>query len=140
MNRRDWTLPALIIEIVTVIALLVYIGLQIFYGLYYHVPTMQYLTNVIAALALYGALTALQLYPHHINHLPQEICVGNIRKYSLRMIRVIKFLFLVSLMIPCVADALGRELRGPYTGGTLVVIIGVWVYYEFRIVEELRSN
>ena len=140
MQKSDWTLPAIIIEIVTVITTLVYIGLQIFYGLYYHIPTWQYLTNVIAALMIYGILTLLQLLPHHINHLPREICTGNIRKFCLRMTRIIKLLFLGSLLIPCVADALGRELRGPYSAVAMLLIIVVWVYYEFRIVEELKNN
>ena len=37
--------------------------------------------------------------------------MGKVRKYSIRMIRLVKLVFIIGLMVPCVGDVIGIELK-----------------------------
>ena len=47
MRKEDLSVVALLLEAVDLILGLVYIGLQIFYGLYYHVPPYKFILNLL---------------------------------------------------------------------------------------------
>ena len=122
MRKEDLTVPAIIAEAIEIIVGLIYIGLQIYYGLSNHVPPYKFICNIVGLLLVYAGLTILSNHPEQVNRLKTEVCVGKVRKYTLRMLRLIKFVFVVGLMVPCVGDVIGIELKDAYS---LVVIFAI---------------
>ena len=139
MRKEDLSVVALLLEAVDLILGLVYIGLQIFYGLYYHVPPYKFILNLLAMLLFYTGLTLLAMYPEKINSIPQQICQGRVRRYSLWMVRLIKTIFVVSLLVPCVFDALGVGIRSVYSIIVIGLILLVAGYCEYKIIQELKN-
>ena len=139
MRREDVSVVALLLEAIDLILGLVYIGLQIFYGLYYHVPAYKFILNLLAMILVYAGLTLLALYPEKINSIPRQVCQGTIRKYSLWMVRLVKTIFVVSLLVPCVFDAMGVGIRSVYSIIVIGLILVVAGYCEYRIIQELKN-
>ena len=140
MRKEDMNTPALLMETMGILLGVIYIGLQIFYGVYYHVPPFKLILNLSIMLLFYAGLSLLSVYPERINQLPPELCVGKIRRYSLWMIRWIKFIFVASLLIPCVFDALGAEIQSVYSLIVIGAMLLVAVYCEYQIINELRNQ
>ena len=139
MRKEDLSVVALLLEAVDLILGLVYIGLQIFYGLYYHVPPYKFILNLLAMVLVYAGLTLLSMNPERINSIPKEICQGTIRKYSLWMVRLIKAIFVVSLLIPSVFDVIGIGIRSVYSLIVIGLILVVAGYCEYHIIQELKN-
>ena len=139
MKKEDWSVPALLAEAVSILLELVYIGLQIYYGVTYHVEPYKFLLNIVVTLLVYIALTLLAIYPERINRLPAELCVGQIRKLSIRMVRLVKFVFVIGLMVPCVCDAAGIQIQEAYSLIVMGLMFVIAVYYEVRIIQILRD-
>ena len=139
MRKEDLSVVALLLEAVDLILGLVYIGLQIFYGLYYHVPPYKVILNLLAMVLVYAGLTLLSMNPERINSIPKEICQGTIRKYSLWMVRLIKAIFVVSLLIPSVFDVIGIGIRSVYSLIVIGLILVVAGYCEYHIIQELKN-
>ena len=97
MRKEDLTVPAIIAEAIEIIVGLIYIGMQIYYGLSNHVPPYKFICNIVGLLLVYAGLTILSNHPEQVNRLKTEVCVGKVRKYTLRMLRLIKFVFVVGL-------------------------------------------
>ena len=89
MKKEDLTVPALLMEAVGLILGIVYIGLQIFYGVTYHVSPYRYMGNILCLVLVYALLTILSCHPEKINRIPDELCIGKGRKLSIRMVRVV---------------------------------------------------
>ena len=140
MRREDMTVPVLLMESVTFILALIYIGLQIFYGFYYHVEIYKFLMNVFAMLLVYAGLTVLCVYPERINRLPAEAFTPKIRKLPLRMIRLVKFIFVAGILVPCAFDALGIEILDATSLIVIGLILIVVIYYEGCIIRILRKD
>lgn len=140
MRKEDMTVPALILEALTVLLAFVYIGLQIFYGISYHVGVGKFLLNVFAMLLVYAGLTLLSVYPERINRLPDELFTPYVRKLSLRMIRLVKFIFVAGLLVPCAFDAFGVEMLDADSLIVIGLILAVTVYYECKIIRTLRKS
>lgn len=139
MRKEDLSVVALLLEAVDLILGLVYIGLQIFYGLYYHVPPYKFILNLLAMVLVYAGLTLLSMNPERINSIPKEICQGTIRKYSLWMVRLIKAIFVVSLLIPSVFDVIGIGIQSVYSLIVIGLILVVAGYCEYHIIQELKN-
>ena len=56
------------------------------------------------------------------------------------MVRLIKLVFLAGLMIPCVGDVLGIELKEAYSLIMIAAILVIAIGYEIKIIEILRQN
>lgn len=140
MKKQDLTTPAIIMEAMEIILGLVYIGLQIFYGITFHVKAYTFILNILTMILVYSGLTLLSNYPEKINRIPAEMCVGNIRRYSLWMIRLEKFIFVVTLLIPCVFDVAGIEILNTYSLIVIGLMIIIGIYFEYKIIKELRNN
>ena len=140
MRKEDLSVVALLLEAVDLILGLVYIGLQIFYGLYYHVPPYKFILNLLAMVLVYAGLTLLSMYPERINSIPKEICQGTIRKYSLWMVRLIKAIFVVSLLIPSVFDVIGIGIQSVYSLIVIGLILVVAGYCEYHIIQEFKNR
>ena len=140
MKKGNTSIPAIVAETVGAVAGLAYIGLQLYYGIAYHVALLNLVMNLLVAVLVYAGLTLLSVYPEKINGLSPEQCTGNVRTYSIRMVRLVKLVFIASLLIPCISDALGHEMRQGYSLiaiGLMLVIAG---YYEYRIIQIFRSR
>lgn len=140
MRKEDLTVPAIIAEAVEIIVGLVYIGLQIYYGVVNHIPPYRFICNIVGLLLVYAGLTVLSNHPEQVNSLAPEVCVGKVRKYTLRMLRLIKLVFVVGLMVPCVGDAIGIELKDAYSLIVIFAIILIAVWHEYKILLVIRSN
>lgn len=140
MRKEDLTVPAIIAEAVEIIVGLVYIGLQIYYGVVNHIPSYRFICNIVGLLLVYAGLTVLSNHPEQVNRLAPEVCVGKVRKYTLRMLRLIKLVFVVGLMVPCVGDAIGIELKDAYSLIVIFAIILIAVWHEYKILLVIRSN
>lgn len=140
MKWQDWSIPVVIGEAVDILSLIAYIGLQIYYGSAYHVPWYLVGINLLTACLIYAALTWLAVYPERINRLSKEICRGEVRKLSLRMVRLDKMVFLVSLLAPGICDVAGREVPGIYNAGIIILLVMIAVYYEVRILIILKKQ
>ena len=140
MRKEDLSVVALLLEAVDLILGLVYIGLQIFYGLYYHVPPYKFILNLLAMVLVYAGLTLLSMNPERINSIPKEICQGTIRKYSLWMVRLIKAIFVVSLLIPSVFDVIGIGIQSVYSLIVIGLILVVAGYCEYHIIQEFKNR
>ena len=140
MNKKDLTVPAILAEAIGIILGIVYVIMQIYYGITYKVAPWQFSSNIVGVVLVYVALTILSSHPEWINRLPREVCVGKVRKYSIRMVRLIKLVFLAGLMIPCVGDVLGIELKEAYSLIMIAAILVIAIGYEIKIIEILRQN
>lgn len=65
--------------------------------------------------------------------------MGNIRKYSLRLLTFVKLVFTAGLLVPCVCDAFGISIRDVYSLIMIGLILVVTAYYEYRIFQEIKS-
>ena len=140
MKKEDLTVPALLAVAVGILLGILYIGLQVFYGITYHVAPYKYICNIVGLVLVYAGLTILSNHPERINRSPVQMCVGKIRIYSLRMLRLVKLIFVVGLMIPCVADVIGRQMQDAYSLIIIGLLLLVTIYYEYKIILTIRKN
>ena len=140
MHKKDLTVPAILAEAVGLILGVFYVVMQIFYGIIYHVAPYRFICNIAGAVLVYAGLTLLSCWPEKINRIPVQMCVGKIRKDSIRMVRAIKLVFIVGLMIPCVCDVIGYELKDAYSLLVIGAILLVAFYYEYKILRTLRNH
>ena len=139
MRKNEWSGIAVLVEITSAILEMIYLVLQIYYGLSYGVQPYKWILNILMSLLVYTGLQLLVFYPERINRLSPEICVGEVRKFSIRMVRLIKFVFVAGLMIPSVADAFGVFVPEAYS---LIVILCMLVlagFYEIKIIRLLKK-
>ncbi len=140
MKKNEMTWQAMLAEAVGLVAAVVYLGLQIYYGIAYHVSAVQILLNIAVMVLVYAGLTMLGIYPEHVNGLSREICKGDVRKYTVRMVRVAKLIFAGGLLLTSICDAMGKELPAAYTVVVLVLMVVTALYYEYRIIKILRKR
>jgi uncharacterized membrane protein len=140
MRKEDWNLAAVIAEAVGILLLVAYLAIQIYYGIYYHIAAYKFVCNIVGVVLIYVGLGLLSTMPEKIHRIPPEACVGKIRKYSIRMLRIIKLVFIAGLMIPCVADAMGIEIRDAYSLFVMGAILVVTFFYEGRIIRCLQDD
>ena len=98
MKKEDLTVPAIFAEAIGMILGIVYIGLQIYYGFAYKVAPYKFICNIAGVVLIYVGLSLVSCQPEKINRLPKEVCAGKVRKYSIRMIRLVKLVFILSLI------------------------------------------
>lgn len=140
MRKEDLTVPALVAVAVELIVGVIYIGLQIYYGIAYHIPPYKFICNILGLVLVYAALTILENHPERVNHLAPEECVGIVRKDTLRMLRLIKLVFVLGLMIPCAGDVIGIELKDGYSLIVIGAILLITAYFEYKILLVIRKK
>lgn len=140
MKRDELTWPAMLAEAVGIVAGLVYLGLQIYYGIAYRVNGFTMLMNVAAMVLVYAGLTMLCVYPERVNGLTPEQCSGDVRRYTIRMARICKLIFVCGLCFTSICDVLGKELKPGYSLIVVVLIVAVAAFYEYRIIRILRNR
>jgi uncharacterized membrane protein len=56
------------------------------------------------------------------------------------MLRLIKFVFIASLLVPCLFDIFGVELMEATSLVVVLLIVLIVVWHEYRIIRLLRSH
>jgi hypothetical protein len=140
MKKEDMTVPALLLEAMTILLGIAYIILQIYYGIHYHIAPSHFAWNIVAAVLVYVLLILLECYPQRVHKLPQEAFTADIRKLTLRMLRLVKFVFIASLLVPCLFDIFGVELLEAASLVVVLLIILIVVWHEYRIIRILQSR
>ena len=72
MRREDLSVSAIFLEAIEIIFGIIYIGLQIYYGLYYHITPYKFIMNLLAMILVYLGLSLLSCYPERINNIAEE--------------------------------------------------------------------
>ncbi len=140
MRKQDLTVPALLLEAVVIILTAGYIVLQIIYGIIYARNPLTILMNAVVIILIYLFFTFLSIYPERVNRLPVEACVGEVRKYTLRMLRLEKLVLTIGFLIPSIFDVLERTLPALCSVLIMIAIILIAIYYEARIIQTLRNQ
>lgn len=140
MRRNEMTNGELLLEAVGIVAALLYIGLQIYYGFIYGVEAAGIVLNVAAMVLVYAGLTLLAVYPEKVNGLAMEVCTGKIRQYTVRMVRFVKLIFVGGLLFTAVCDVMGYAVNAGYSLVVVVLIVITVAVYETKIVRILRQN
>lgn len=140
MKKEDMTTAGLLAEAVGIVAGLVYIGMQIYYGISYGVAAKNIILNVVMLLLVYAGLTLLARYPEKVNSLPKEKCSGMVRRDTLRMLAGVKLIFVLSLLGTSICDVLGIEISSWYSVVVVLLIVGTVFYQEGKIIHTIRRK
>ena len=140
MKKEEMTTVDFLLEAVGIVAALVYLGLQIYYGIVYGVSFTGIILNAAILILVYVGLTLLARYPERVNNLPKEICSGKKRKYTIHMVRAVKLIFVLSLLFTSICDAAGVQINKGYSLVTVALIVIVTVVYEGKIIKLLRGK
>ena len=111
-----------LLEAVGIVAAMIYLGLQIYYGIVYGVAFTGIILNAAILILVYVGLTLLARYPERVNNLPKEICSGKIRKYTIHMVRAVKLIFVLSLLFTSICDVAGVQINKGYSLVTVALI------------------
>lgn len=132
MIKKEWNIWEIVIETVAVIAVIVFLGLQIYYGYIYERSVWTFLYRLLPVLFLYAGMTVLQIFPELLNGgggpLP-----GKVHTYGVRMVRNCKMFVMLGMLFPSFADALGVEMDAAYSLFVMAGILGTIGYYLVRI-------
>ena len=131
MKKNHLSTETLVFEIISAIAALFYMGLQVYYGIVYGAGAVLIL--------VYMGLTVLAIYPERVNGLSREVCTGAIRRYTIRMVELIKLVFVLSLLFTSICDALGFRVDAAYSLIVMGMILVVAVVFEVKIIKILRK-
>lgn len=140
MKKNRLSTEELVFEIISAVAALFYMVLQVYYGIVYGAGAMRILMNVLILILVYTGLTMLIRYPERVNGLPREVCTGDIRKYTIRMVELIKLVFVLSLLFTSICDALGYRIDVAYSLIVMVFILMIAVVFEVKIIKILRER
>lgn len=140
MKKNRLSTEELVFEIISAAAALFYMVLQVYYGIVYGAGAMRILMNVLILILVYTGLTMLIRYPERVNGLPREVCTGDIRKYTIRMVELIKLVFVLSLLFTSICDALGYRIDAAYSLIVMAFILVIAVVFEVKIIKILRKR
>lgn len=140
MRRKDWTIAGLLVEAIAIVASLIYLGLQIYYGILYEAEPIKLIMNILVFLLVYAGLLLLQLFPEKVNRLSSMVCQGKIRQDTIWMVRLIKLIFILSLLFTSICDVMGLQIEAAYSLITAGLILITAIFYEARIIRNLRDN
>lgn len=139
MKKEDMTWGAMLAEAVCLVSALIYMGLQICYGISYGAKTVNVVLNILMIVLIYAGLTMLCIYPEWVNGLRKDACTGDIRRYTLRMVRTEKSAVVLGVLFASIFDVAGRVLSGWYAVAVVGFMIVTAIYYEHKIIKILRE-
>lgn len=139
MKKNHLSTETLVFEIISAIVALFYMGLQVYYGIVYGAGAVRIVMNVLILILVYMGLTVLAIYPERVNGLSREVCTGAIRRYTIRMVELIKLVFVLSLLFTSICDALGYRVDAAYSLIVMGLILVVAVVFEVKIIKILRK-
>lgn len=133
MEKKEYKIWEIIIETVTAVGVIVFLGLQIYYRYVYESSFIVFLYHFLPVILLYAGMTVLQMFPEFLNGKNSEPLQGMVRVYAVRMLRNAKLLLILGLLLPSVADALGMGMNAAYSILIMAGILLNIVYYLYRI-------
>ena len=136
MKKNHLSTETLVFEIISAIAALFY---MVYYGIVYGAGAVRIVMNVLILILVYMGLTVLAIYPERVNGLSREVCTGAIRRYTIRMVELIKLVFVLSLLFTSICDALGYRVDAAYSLIVMGLILVVAVVFEVKIIKILRK-
>ena len=139
MKKNHLSTETLVFEIISAIVALFYMGLQVYYGIVYGAGAVRIVMNVLILILVYMGLTVLAVYPERVNGLSREVCTGAIRRYTIRMVELIKLVFVLSLLFTSICDALGYRVDAAYSLIVMGIILVIAVVFEVKIIKILRK-
>ena len=139
MKKNHLSTETLVFEIISAIAALFYMGLQVYYGIVYGAGAVRIVMNVLILILVYMGLTVLAIYPERVNGLSRGVCTGAIRRYTIRMVELIKLVFVLSLLFTSICDALGFRVDAAYSLIVMGIILVIAVVFEVKIIKILRK-
>ena len=72
MKKNHLSTETLVFEIISAIAALFYMGLQVYYGIVYGAGAVRIVMNVLILILVYMGLTVLAIYPERVNGLSRD--------------------------------------------------------------------
>ena len=72
MKKNEMTWQVMLIEAVGIVSAIAYLGLQIYYGIAFHVNPVNLMMNLVFMILVYVGLTLLAVYPERVNGLTRE--------------------------------------------------------------------
>lgn len=139
MKQNEMTMAEIFVEAVGLVSGVLYIGLQIYYGVLYGAGAFGIILNVAALLLVYAGLTLLTVYPEKVNGLTREACSGKVRRYTVWMVRIVKLIF-VANSFTSICDVLGHEINAGYSLVVVALIVITAVIFEGKIIKILRNK
>ena len=133
MVKKDWKVWEIVTESLCAAAAVGYLGLQIYYGYLYESMGTVIVYRVLPSAFLYAGMTVLEIVPELLNVGGKEKLGGRIRTYAVRMARNCKFLFMIGMLVPSVADVIGFRVDASYSFLIMAGILGTLAYYLYRI-------
>lgn len=140
MRREEVTMADMLLEAVGIVSALIYLGLQIYYGVLYGVNPFRILMNAAVLILVYIGLALLCVYPEKVNGLTREACSGKVRKYTVHMVRFVKLIFVLGLLFTSICDVLGHQIHNGYSIIVVILVIVTVLYYEGKIIHILRKK
>lgn len=140
MRKEDMTSFDLLLEAICAVSGLIYIGMQVYYGIIYGANVVQLMMNLLIFVLMYAGLTLLQIYPERVNNLSREICQGKIRRYTITMIRWIKLIFILCLLFTSICDVMGVEIDAAYSLIVIGFMIAIALFFEIKIIKILKQK
>ncbi len=140
MRKEEWTVANLLLEAVAIVAAVLYLGLQIYYGISYGVNRITVAMNAVVLILVYAGLTLLTIHPERVNHLKKEECSGLVRKYTMDMMRLIKLIFVAGLLFASVCDVLGHQIDRGYSIVVVALVVVTAFHYERKILRILHKK
>lgn len=140
MKKEEMTVLDFLLEALGILGLLFYIGFQIYYGILYSVPIVTIIVNVLIMALVYALLTGFCFFPEKVNGIKKEMCKGQVRHYTIEMLRTIKLIFTLCLVFTSVCDVLGTEIQKGYSIIVVIAILVVAVYYEAKVIRILKEQ
>ena len=140
MRKEDMTPINAVCEAVGIVGSLLYIGLQIYCGILYGADIMTIITNIAMVLLVYIGLTLLSGCPEKVNRLDPEVCIGKVRKLTIKMLLYVKLIFVLSLLFTSVCDVIGMAVDGAYSLISTGLMIGIAAGYEIKIINLLKEE
>ena len=133
MKKQEWKAWEIVIEAVTAAAVLVFLGLQVYYAYLYDSGLMILLYHLLPVVFLYIGMTVLQRFPELLNGRGSEPLDKTVCMYAVRMVRNGKLLLILGMLVPSIADVLYIEVNAAYS---LMIMAGILLnilYYFYRI-------
>lgn len=123
MRKEEMNAWDIIAEVLSILGVLGFLGLQVYYEAVYHVEIKTIIYHVTALLLVYAGFLVLQCYPEFLNGLGTESVMGKVRVYAVRMVRILKVLIVYGMLVPSICDAAGIHINGAYSLILLLLIL-----------------
>lgn len=133
MKKEELGILDIVVETLTVIAVLAFFGLQIYYRVIYRTGWKTMVYHLLPVVLIYIGTLVLQAFPELLNGINSEPLQGKVRTCAVRMVRNSKLFLIVGMLIPGIGDVLGMEIDPAYSLLVMACILGVIGYYLYQI-------